>query len=118
MGTPEVPDFLTIDEAARVLRIGRTAGYQQANCWINSEGREGLPVRKVGGLLRVPRAQFEDHYDIRITGIPDRDTHRRGPARAKGGGPRPNQDIPRKPATSRRRRGDGDAAQDGLPFAG
>lgn len=31
MATAEVPDFLTVDEAGRVLRIGRTSAYQQAH---------------------------------------------------------------------------------------
>ena len=57
--TSEVPDFLTIEEAARVLRIGRTAAYALARVWRESGGREGLPVVPVGRLLRVPRAALE-----------------------------------------------------------
>ncbi len=57
--TSEVPDFLTVEEAARVLRIGRTAAYALARVWRESGGREGLPVVPVGRLLRVPRAALE-----------------------------------------------------------
>ncbi len=57
--TSEVPDFLTVEEAARVLRIGRTAAYAQARVWRETGGREGLPVIPVGRLLRVPRAALE-----------------------------------------------------------
>lgn len=64
METAHVPDFLTVAEAARVLRIGRTAAYEQARFWLATGGHEGLPVQKVGGLLRVPRALFEQHYGI------------------------------------------------------
>src|SRR5919202_6914435 len=62
-----VPDFLTVAEAARILRIGRTAAYEQARLWRETEGREGLPVCIVGGQLRVPTALFEQHYGVRIT---------------------------------------------------
>lgn len=53
MATAEVPDFLTVEEAGRVLRIGRTAAYQQAHLWLDTSS-EGLPVMWVGGSLRVP----------------------------------------------------------------
>jgi hypothetical protein len=59
MSTSEVPDFLTVEEAARVLRIGRTAAYALTRVWRQSGGREGLPVVPVGRLLRVPRAALE-----------------------------------------------------------
>jgi hypothetical protein len=57
--TPEPPDFFTIEEAARVLRIGRTAAYELARTWRQTEGREGLPVVAFGRLLRVPRTALE-----------------------------------------------------------
>jgi excisionase family DNA binding protein len=53
------PDFLTVEEAARVLRIGRTSAYQLAQRWCSTDGREGLPVVRVGRLLRVPRPALE-----------------------------------------------------------
>ena len=56
---PEPPDFFTVEEAARVLRIGRTAAYQLARTWRATGGREGLPVVAFGRLLRVPRAALE-----------------------------------------------------------
>ena len=56
---PDQPDFLTVEEAARVLRIGRTAAYELARRWRSTDGREGLPVVAFGRLLRVPRAALE-----------------------------------------------------------
>jgi len=53
------PAFLTVEEAAAVLRIGRTAAYSLARRWEATEGREGLPVVRVGRLLRVPRHELE-----------------------------------------------------------
>jgi excisionase family DNA binding protein len=57
--TPGPPDFFTIEEAARILRIGRTAAYQLARKWRATDGRDGLPVVAFGRLLRVPRTALE-----------------------------------------------------------
>ena len=57
--TPGAPDFFTIEEAARILRIGRTAAYELAKRWRATEGRDGLPVVAFGRLLRVPRTALE-----------------------------------------------------------
>lgn len=46
---------LTVEEAARVLRIGRSAAYEQARRYLSTNGGEGLPVLRLGRSLRVPR---------------------------------------------------------------
>ena len=51
----ELPDFLTVEEAAAVLRIGRGKAYELARVWRATGGREGLPVVVLGRSLRVPR---------------------------------------------------------------
>lgn len=53
------PTFLTVEEAAAVLRIGRTAAYLLARRWQDSGGAEGLPVVRFGRLLRVPVHELE-----------------------------------------------------------
>ncbi|MFW6034205.1 MAG: helix-turn-helix domain-containing protein [bacterium] len=57
--TGALPDFLTVTEAARLLRIGRTSAYLLAQQWCDTGGREGLPVVRVGRQLRVPRHELE-----------------------------------------------------------
>ena len=52
----ELPEVLTIEEAAKVLRIGRGAAYALARRYLDSGGREGLPVVRLGRSRRVPRA--------------------------------------------------------------
>jgi len=115
MATAEVPDFLTVEEAGRVLRIGRTAAYQQAHKWLDTL-TDGLPVRWVGGSLRVPLVQFEQHYNIRVTAIPE-PPQRRRTDNAKTRKRPPAQDIPRSTRSAGRGRRR-EAEQDGLPFAG
>jgi excisionase family DNA binding protein len=72
--TDAVPDFFTIPEAARVLRVGRTAAYLLAKRHLVAGDRDGLPVVRVGRLLRVPRAELERLVGGPITWPPpDRD---------------------------------------------
>ena len=52
----DLPEVLTVEEAAAVLRIGRGAAYELARLWRATDGREGLPVISFGRSLRVPRA--------------------------------------------------------------
>jgi len=51
-----LPPFLRIEEAARLLRISRSAAYEQANAWLATSGETGLPVVVIGRTKRVPRA--------------------------------------------------------------
>jgi hypothetical protein len=80
--TPELPDFLTVEEAARVLRIGRTAAYALARTWRDTNGREGLPAVPFGRLLRVPRVALEEMAGGSITATP---ACRQGAAAGVGG---------------------------------
>ena len=60
MSDDELPAFLTVEEAARVLRIGRTKAYAMATEWRVTGGKSGMPVRDFGGVLRVPLAAIKE----------------------------------------------------------
>lgn len=60
----ELPEVLTVEEAAAVLRIGRGAAYDLARQWRQSAGREGLPVVALGRSLRVPKAALRRLLDL------------------------------------------------------
>lgn len=55
----ELPDVLTVEEAAALIRIGRTAAYQLARQYLATDGAEGMPVRRIGRQLRVPLELLE-----------------------------------------------------------
>jgi hypothetical protein len=64
--------MLTIEEAARVVRIGRSAAYQLAREYLATDGSSGIPVMRIGGQLRVPRHMLEGYIGGPITWpIPD-----------------------------------------------
>ena len=46
---------LTVDEAARVLRVSRSQGYELARRYLATNGTEGLPAFTIGTRIRVPR---------------------------------------------------------------
>ena len=64
------PDFLTLDEAAAVLRVGRSTAYREANAFERSGGRTGIPVIRYGKLFRVPRCRLEEQLGGPLTWPP------------------------------------------------
>lgn len=56
MSVHDLPDFLTVTEAAGLLRIGRTSAYAEAHRWEATKGEAGIPVIRFGRSLRVPKA--------------------------------------------------------------
>jgi len=61
------PCFLTLDEAAAVLRVGRSTAYREANAFERSGGGTGIPVVRDGKLFRVPRCRLEEQLGGPIT---------------------------------------------------
>jgi hypothetical protein len=61
------PDFLTLEEAAAVLRVGRSTAYREANAFESSGGKTGIPVIRYGKLFRVPRCRLEEQLGGPIT---------------------------------------------------
>ena len=61
------PDFLTVEEAAAVLRIGRTSAYRQARRYLATNGAEGLCAYRFGKQIRVPRCYLEERLGGPIT---------------------------------------------------
>lgn len=60
----DAPDFLTMEETAEILRIGRNQVYELARVWRASDGERGVPVVEFGRRLRVPKAAL-----MRLAGL-------------------------------------------------
>jgi excisionase family DNA binding protein len=105
--TGTAPDLLTVEEAARVLRVGRTTAYADVRRWFATGGADGLPAVRVRRQVRVPRRELEDRIGGPITWpIPDEPVTATTPA--------PMTVIDTRPRPSRRRRSR--SAQPTLPL--
>ncbi len=63
---PTEVTLLTIPEAAKFLRIGRSAAYELARRFEATGGAEGLPCVRIGDrLLRVPVDALREMVTIR-----------------------------------------------------
>jgi hypothetical protein len=111
------PDFLTVEEAARVLRIGRTSAYLAAKRYRDTGGAEGLPVVAIRGSLRVPRRQLEamaggpiDANDLAapVTSVDEQSGSDRPPTATPAATPTP---------TPKPKRNASNVAQRSLPFS-
>ncbi len=61
-----IPPFLTVEEASRLLKIGRTNAYDLTKEWRATGGRSGLPVVDLGDVLRVPGPAIEHMLGIAL----------------------------------------------------
>jgi len=93
-----LPDLLTVEEAAALLRISRTKAYALTQEWRASGGRSGLPVIDLGDTLRVPRRALERMLGVELTGPL--------PVRQAGRTPVPKRSREREEAPGRRREPD------------
>jgi excisionase family DNA binding protein len=55
MGIDQLPDMLTVEEAAKVLRISRSRAYEAVATFQRTAGEYGLPSIRIGRSLRVPK---------------------------------------------------------------
>ena len=58
---PALPDpaeraTLSVEEAAEILGVGRTAAYAAAREYLRTGGASGIPAIRIGRSLRVPTA--------------------------------------------------------------
>lgn len=64
MSLDDLPDFLTIEEAARILRIGRGQAYELARRWRATGGAEGIPNVEIGTKTkRVPKTALARYLE-------------------------------------------------------
>ena len=81
--------FCTVEEAADLLNIGRTAAYAAARKWRQTGGAEGIKVVSIGGSLRVPTPWLEE-----LAGGPIDLEEFRAERAARAGGPAAAEPAP------------------------
>jgi hypothetical protein len=60
----ELPEILTVEEAAVVLRISRSSAVEQARRFRDSGGAEEIPNYRIGRTLRVPRDELARRFGL------------------------------------------------------
>lgn len=68
MDIDQLPDMLTVEEAAKVLRISRSRAYEAVAAFQRTCGEEGLPVIRLGRSLRVPKRSLLAWIDDQVGG--------------------------------------------------
>lgn len=63
----DVPPFMTIEQAAKVLQLGRSKTYELTVEWDRSGGKSGLPFVWFGHQKRIPRAVLQRFVDATLT---------------------------------------------------
>ncbi|MCU1497586.1 MAG: DNA-binding protein [Acidimicrobiales bacterium] len=56
MRIEDPPPFLRVDQAQELTQLGRTQVYEQTRRFLDTDGREGIPVVRFGRSLRIPKA--------------------------------------------------------------
>ena len=54
----DLPPLLTVDQAAKVLQIGRSKAYELTVEYERTGGRSGLPFVWIGNQKRIPRDEL------------------------------------------------------------
>ena len=51
----DLPPFLTVEQAAKVLQLGRSKSYELTVEWERTGGESGIPFVWFGNQKRIPR---------------------------------------------------------------
>ena len=82
-----LPIVLTVNDAARVLRIGRSKAYEMAALYTSSSGTRGLPCLRIGDLVRIPKVALHEFvttgHIAQLARQPDDDAIANASARSK-----------------------------------
>jgi len=59
----DLPPFMTVEQAAKVIQLGRSKTYGLTVEWERTGGTSGLPFVWFGAQKRVPRAALEQFIE-------------------------------------------------------
>ena len=59
----DLPPFLTVEQAAKVVQLGRSKAYELTVEWEPTGGKSGLPFVWFGCQKRIPRAALDQFVE-------------------------------------------------------
>lgn len=62
----DLPPFLTVTQAAKVLQLGRSKTYELTVEWERTGGRSGIPFVWFGNQKRIPRDALIRYIEDRL----------------------------------------------------
>lgn len=65
-----LPPFMTVEQAAEVLQLGRSKAYELTVEFEASAGRSGLPFVRLGRQKRVPRSAIARLMEVDLVRCP------------------------------------------------
>lgn len=63
----DLPPFMTVEQAAEVLQLGRSKTYELTVEWERTSGASGLPFVRFGSQKRIPRAALVQMIESTLT---------------------------------------------------
>ncbi len=66
----DLPPFMTVEQAAEVLQLGRSKTYELTVEWECTSGVSGLPFVRFGAQKRIPRAALVQMIESTLTRPP------------------------------------------------
>ncbi len=66
----DLPPFLTVEQAGKVLQLGRSKTYELTVEWERTGGRSGIPFVWFGNQKRIPRDALARYVEAQLTRQP------------------------------------------------
>lgn len=66
----DLPPFLTVEQAGKVLQLGRSKTYELTVEWERSGGKSGIPFVRFGSQKRIPRDALVRFVEAQLGCLP------------------------------------------------
>ena len=66
---PSEQPTMDVEEAGKILGLGKTKAYEEAHRYLRTHGAEGLPAIRFGRTIRVPTAALRRLLQLDTAGL-------------------------------------------------